>query len=712
MLLVIVPTYNEEACIQRTLDDLARLPPAEFQLLVVNDASCDQTAARVRDWIASHQWGRLLTLDRNRGAGLSVWEGFRWALAAGHRYDAVIQFDADGQHRADSIEHLLRGRYQHGAELVVGSRFLQPATWWNRGASPATTAPRRLGGRTLSLVLSWATGRKFTDPTSGLRCYGLPLVRRLVEECPAGVVEPISLARACLGRWPVIEVPVQMDCRQGGTSSIHWGNALAYMTRAIAGIVAARREAQTGWGLGKLLGRRRGIQETGDGPHHPPHGTDVGQMPPPLPAAAGRRVGAAGVRPPEGGQGWQLPPGGDAGWAAALLGFCLACASAGCAGGALAPERVGAAGPPREGARATPAETIRSLPPVVLAESTEIPVEFVVTNDTREAWRGLQVRTSCGCAAAHLAQPDLAAGASTTLSLRISVQPTDQPYRKRAAAYLDLEAGPTRQYTAEVTVYPQVAATPRDFLFPASAQPPEGSTGEVQVEFYTAGEVVAGQPLTMLAEGMGDELAVRFQPPPVDQPGLRLDDGIVRRTGVVSLHLPGTARLRGRGDLHLEFRNPQGVVGKRALVVSQAGTVELLANPRRLMFDTVNSEHDIPVAQSAPELAPQSEVAANEVVEDRLRRTVRVFRRDRRPFVLARCESDDPGVSVRPLGEWGQRVVETELEVRVDGASAAGAADRLVSIQIAAEDADVEPLLVPVVIRQEKSRTATKPAAD
>jgi hypothetical protein len=57
-------------------------------------------------------------------------------------------------------------------------------------------------------------------------------------------------------------------------------------------------------------------------------------------------------------------------------------------------------------------------------------------------------------------------------------------------------------------------------------------------------------------------------------------------------------------------------------------------------------------------------------------------------------------------------VVETELEVRVDGASAAGAADRLVSIQIAAEDADVEPLLVPVVIRQEQSRPATKPSAD
>ncbi|MFN6107646.1 MAG: hypothetical protein ACK5EA_24765 [Planctomycetaceae bacterium] len=84
-------------------------------------------------------------------------------------------------------------------------------------------------------------------------------------------------------------------------------------------------------------------------------------------------------------------------------------------------------------------------------------------------------------------------------------------------------------------MYPQVAANPRDVVFPVTAQRPDGSTGEVQVEFYTTDEIVDGQPLTMLTEGVGDELSVRFQPPPVDQPGLRLDDGILRRTGVVSL---------------------------------------------------------------------------------------------------------------------------------------------------------------------------------
>ena len=541
MLLVIVPTYNEEACIQQTLDDLARLPRSRFHLLVVDDASCDQTAARVREWIESNRWGRLLTLDRNRGAGISVWEGFRWALEQGHRYEAVIQFDADGQHRADSIARLLQGRSEQQAELVVGSRFLQPPTRFHGGVSPATTASRRLGGRTLSLVLAWATGRKFTDPTSGLRCYGLPLVRRLVEECPAGVVEPISLARACLGRWPVVEVPVQMDCRRGGTSSIHWGNALGYMARAIAGIVAARREAQRGSDLGQIRVRRRWIQPTGEGQQATHNGsgkngsgknlTGTGEIPAPLSTPTENAVASATVPPEE----WSPLQSRDAGWAAALLGCCLACASAGCAGGTGAPARADAALPSQEAARPNPAETILALPPVILAESAEIPVEFVVTNDSSEAWREVKVRTSCGCAAAHLAQHDLAAGASTTLSLRISVQPTDQPYRKRAAAYLDLEAGPTRQYTAEVTVYPQVAATPRDFLFPASAQPSEGSTGEVQDEFYTTDEIVDGQPLTMLTEGVGDELSVRFQPPPVDQPGQRLDDGILRRTGVVSL---------------------------------------------------------------------------------------------------------------------------------------------------------------------------------
>ena len=88
MLLVIVPTYNEEACIQQTLDDLARLPRSRFHLLVVDDASCDQTAARVREWIESNRWGRLLTLDRNRGAGISVWIFSARALMVFLRFNA------------------------------------------------------------------------------------------------------------------------------------------------------------------------------------------------------------------------------------------------------------------------------------------------------------------------------------------------------------------------------------------------------------------------------------------------------------------------------------------------------------------------------------------------------------------------------------------------------------------------------------------------
>ena len=85
---VVIPAFNEAPVIGGVVAGVLTLFP---QVLVVDDASIDDTAARARAagaYTASH--------PVNLGQGAALQTGFEAALARGARY--VVTFDADGQH--------------------------------------------------------------------------------------------------------------------------------------------------------------------------------------------------------------------------------------------------------------------------------------------------------------------------------------------------------------------------------------------------------------------------------------------------------------------------------------------------------------------------------------------------------------------------------------------------------------------------------------
>ena len=88
--LAIIPAYNEEGCIEATVDEFVRTCPG-VDYLVVNDGSSDQTEA-----ICKRRGFNYVSHPVNLGLTGGFQTGCRYALENG--YDAVIQFDADGQH--------------------------------------------------------------------------------------------------------------------------------------------------------------------------------------------------------------------------------------------------------------------------------------------------------------------------------------------------------------------------------------------------------------------------------------------------------------------------------------------------------------------------------------------------------------------------------------------------------------------------------------
>src|ERR1700683_5385967 len=113
---VIVPACNEAAALSRTL---APLMDAGYTVVVVDDGSTDRTWQTLSQWPIVH-----LRHSTNLGQGAALATGMSYALH--HGAAAAVTFDADGQHDAAQIPRLLAPILAGEADVVLGSRFLDP----------------------------------------------------------------------------------------------------------------------------------------------------------------------------------------------------------------------------------------------------------------------------------------------------------------------------------------------------------------------------------------------------------------------------------------------------------------------------------------------------------------------------------------------------------------------------------------------------------
>ncbi len=219
--LLIVPAYNEEESILRvakTIED------AGYDFVVVNDGSKDATLSICRDNAIP-----VLDLCTNLGIGGAVQCGHLYAQENG--YDIDIQFDGDGQHDINSVPDLIKA-VQNGVDLAVGSRFVEKDS-----ENFQSTGMRRLGIKWLSGTIKFMTGKRIYDVTSGFRACSKNAIDLFCSEYPIDYPEPESIVTAIKHHLVVDEVPVKMNERQGGTSSIRALSSLYYMIKVSLSIV-------------------------------------------------------------------------------------------------------------------------------------------------------------------------------------------------------------------------------------------------------------------------------------------------------------------------------------------------------------------------------------------------------------------------------------------------------------------------------------------
>jgi glycosyltransferase involved in cell wall biosynthesis len=219
--LVIIPAYNEQDNILNAINSLEK---SNLDYIIINDGSTDNT-----EEVCKKNNLNYISLVQNLGIGGAVQTGYKYALE--NNYDIAVQFDGDGQHNSKYISELIKPVVNGQADFVIGSRFI------NNISEFRSTGARRIGIKIISFLIKLLTRKKITDPTSGFRAANKDIIKLFSNNYPSEYPEPESIVTLIRKKYKVMEIPVKMQERTGGVSSIRAWKTLYYITNVSLSIV-------------------------------------------------------------------------------------------------------------------------------------------------------------------------------------------------------------------------------------------------------------------------------------------------------------------------------------------------------------------------------------------------------------------------------------------------------------------------------------------
>ena len=220
--LIIIPAYNEAQNIEKVITDIKK-NTKNFDYIIINDCSTDKTKE-----ICETNRYNLINLPVNLGIGGCVQTGYLYAKKSGYKY--AVQFDGDGQHSAKYLEKMLEELKVNKYDMLIGSRFITNEGFQSSGM-------RRLGIRLLSNLIKFFNKIEIRDVTSGYRLVNNKIIEEFCNYYPKDYPEPESLNYCLRKNYKVNEIPVLMNRRENGVSSINHIKAGYYMLKVSLAII-------------------------------------------------------------------------------------------------------------------------------------------------------------------------------------------------------------------------------------------------------------------------------------------------------------------------------------------------------------------------------------------------------------------------------------------------------------------------------------------
>ena len=217
---IVLPVFNEEACIAGVLDELCGVLDTRlgrpYEVLAVDDGSTDRTPELLRDAATRHAGIRILRLTPNAGQSAAFCAGFRAA-----RGGIVVTLDADGQNDPADIPTVV-ARLGDDCDCCCGFR-----------ARRMDTASRRWASRLANGIRNRALGEEIVDTGCSVKAFKTPLVRSLQ---PWDGLHRFLASFVAMQGGRIVQLPVNHRPRAAGTSKYTNWRRLKKTIRDLRGV--------------------------------------------------------------------------------------------------------------------------------------------------------------------------------------------------------------------------------------------------------------------------------------------------------------------------------------------------------------------------------------------------------------------------------------------------------------------------------------------
>ncbi|MDA3871817.1 MAG: polyprenol monophosphomannose synthase [Candidatus Marinimicrobia bacterium] len=211
--LVIIPTYNEKANIEKLINDIQLLDIENLDILIIDDNSPDGTGEIIKNLQKENDNIFIIERESKLGLGTAYIRGFKYAL--GNNYDQIAQMDADYSHDPKDLIKLFKAVEKY--DWAIGSRYksgINVVNW------PLSRLILSYGANIYSRII---TGMKIKDGTAGFKCWNKNVLAKIkLDEVKShGYSFQIEMNfRAWKAGFKFFEVPIVFTDRTLGESKM------------------------------------------------------------------------------------------------------------------------------------------------------------------------------------------------------------------------------------------------------------------------------------------------------------------------------------------------------------------------------------------------------------------------------------------------------------------------------------------------------------
>lgn len=199
----IIPLYNEEKTIVEIINSIFNLRIKNFEILVINDCSTDNSIKLVKRNFKTKKNLKILSNSTNQGKGYCIRKGIKES-----RGDIIAIQDADLEYDPSEYLKMFPLIASNTADVVFGSRFL------SSGARRVLYFHHKLANIILTFLSNIITNIDLTDMETCHKCFRADIIKNIkLIENRFGFEPEVTIKLSKVKNIRIYEVPISYKGR-------------------------------------------------------------------------------------------------------------------------------------------------------------------------------------------------------------------------------------------------------------------------------------------------------------------------------------------------------------------------------------------------------------------------------------------------------------------------------------------------------------------